>query len=152
VATFVAAHPHLKASHLPEPGAAIRAEDWPDELRLACASLNWAIASTLGVKLERAMDSLAEPPRALMAAGGVAANGRIRETLAVLAEKRGLPLFLPEPALCADNATMIALAGWHLASAGLAHDLTLDAVPRGRKVPWDYRCLAPEELGQGRRQ
>jgi N6-L-threonylcarbamoyladenine synthase len=149
VATFVAARPHLRAEHLPEPGAAIRAEDWLDELRLACASLNWAIADTLRVKLERAMDGLAEAPAALLAAGGVAANARIRETLAVLAADRGLPLFLPEPALCADNATMIAYTGWRLATAGLVHDLSLDAVPRGRKVPWDYRCLAARGVGIG---
>lgn len=138
VATFVAARPHLRAEHLPDPGAAIVAGDWPDELRLACASLNWAIADTLRIKLERAMDGLAEPARALVAAGGVAANTRIRETLAGLAASRDLPLFLPEPRLCADNATMIAVTGCRLAEAGLFHDLSLDAVPRGRKVPWDY--------------
>jgi N6-L-threonylcarbamoyladenine synthase len=150
VATFVAARPHLKASRLPEPGAAIEAGAWPEELRLACASLNWAIADTLRVKLERAMDGLVEPPRALMAAGGVAANVRIRDTLAALAADRGLPLFLPEPALCADNATMIAVTGCRLAAAGLWHDLTLDAVPRGRKVPWDYRQGSPGRLVSGR--
>lgn len=139
VATFVAARPHLKAAHLPAPGAAIVASAWPDELRLACASLNWAIADTLRVKLERALEHLPERPAALMAAGGVAANARIRETLAELAAARGLPLFLPEPGLCADNATMIAATGCRLAVAGLFHDLSLDAVPRGRKVPWDYR-------------
>lgn len=149
VATFVAARPHLRAAHLPEPGAAIRPEDWPEELRLACASLNWAIADTLRIKLERAMDSLPTPPAALLAAGGVAANARIRDTLAALAASRGLPLFLPEPTLCADNATMIAVTGWRLATAGLVHDLSLDAVPRGRKVPWDYQPLAPPGAGIG---
>lgn len=147
VATFVAARPQLKAARLPEPGAAITAEDWPDDLRLACASLNWAIASTLCVKLERAVERLPEPPRALLAAGGVAANARIRDMLAAVARDHDLPLFLPEPTLCADNATMIAVTGWRLAAAGLAHDLTLDAVPRGRKIPWDFRRLAPGELG-----
>ena len=111
VATFVAARPHLKAEHLPAPGAAIVAADWPEELRLACASLNWAIADTLRVKLERALDEMPAPPAALLAAGGVAANARIRETLAAMAHRRGLPLFLPEPSLCADNATMSARKG-----------------------------------------
>jgi len=149
VATFVAARPHLKAEHLPAPGAAIVAADWPEELRLACASLNWAIADTLRVKLERALDEMPAPPAALLAAGGVAANARIRETLAAMAHRRGLPLFLPEPSLCADNATMIAFTGCRLAAAGLFHDLTLDAVPRGRKVPWDYRgrpCSSPASV------
>lgn len=147
VATFVAARPQLRAAQMPAPGAAIVAGDWPEEVRLACASLNWAIAETLRAKLERALDGLPEPPASLLAAGGVAANVRIRETLAALARQRGLPLFLPEPELCADNATMIAVTGCRLAAAGLFHDLTLDAVPRGRKVPWDYRPLTPAGSG-----
>ena len=44
---------------------------------------------------------------------------------------------------------MIAFTGCRLAAAGLFHDLTLDAVPRGRKVPWDYRgrpCSSPASV------
>ena len=59
--------------------------------------------------------------------------------LAALAARRGLPLFLPPGPLCADNATMIAATGCLLGSAGLTHGLELDAVPRGRRVPWDYQ-------------
>ena len=44
---------------------------------------------------------------------------------------------------------MIAYTGWRLATAGLVHDLSLDAVPRGRKVPWDYRSLAGGGAGIG---
>ncbi len=138
VATFVAARPHLRVATLPAPGGPIDPESWPLELREVCASLNFAIADTLRIKLERALDGLETPARSLLAAGGVAANTRIRETLSALAVSRGLPLFLPEPLLCADNATMIAHAGCLLAGEGLRHDLGLDAVPRGRKVPWDY--------------
>lgn len=152
VATYVEKRPHLRAQCLPAPGAAIVAADWPDELRVACASLNWAIADTLRVKVERALDGAAVRPAALLAAGGVAANGRIRQMLAELAERRGVPLFLPQPALCADNATMIAVTGWRLAQAGLWHDLSLDAVPRGRKVPWDYhRHQGPASASVDRR-
>ena len=138
VASYAAAHPELRAGSLAEAGGAIVPEAWPMELRRACSSLNFAIADTLRVKFERALDREPVPPASLVAAGGVAANGPIRAMLAELAARRGLPLHLPEPALCADNAVMIAAAGSRLAEAGHLHDLTLAAVPRGRKVPWDY--------------
>jgi len=138
VATFIAARPHLRAVVMPATGVPVAPEAWPMELRLACSSLNFAIADTLRVKLERAIDSLDAPAASLLAAGGVAANEPIREMLSRLSARRGLPLFLPEPALCADNATMIAVAGCLLGQAGLHHDLSLAPVPRGRRVPWDY--------------
>lgn len=40
--------------------------------------------------------------------GGVLANRRLRERLADEADKRGVGLFIPEPALCLDNGAMIA--------------------------------------------
>ncbi|QAZ67609.1 tRNA (adenosine(37)-N6)-threonylcarbamoyltransferase complex transferase subunit TsaD [Solidesulfovibrio carbinolicus] len=138
VASYAAAHPELRAGSLAEAGGAIDPEAWPMALRRACSSLNFAIADTLRIKFERALDRPPGPPASLIAAGGVAANGPIRAMLADLAARRGLPLYLPEPALCADNAVMVAAAGSRLAEAGYAHDLTLTAVPRGRKVPWDY--------------
>lgn len=143
MATFVAARPHLRAVTMPEVGGTIVPEAWPLELRRACASLNFAIADTLRVKLDRAVDALAEPAASILAAGGVAANGPIREMLAGLARHRGLPLFLPQPVHCADNATMIAATGCLLGRAGLHHGLDLVPVPRGRKVPWDYRAGPP---------
>ncbi len=152
VSEYVKARPHLRAAHMPVSGGPIDAGDWPEELRLVCASLNWAIADTLRIKMERAIAGLPAPPASLLAAGGVAANARIRETLAELAASRSLPLFLPEPALCADNATMIAATGCLLARAGLRHGLALDAVPRGRRVPWDYRHEPLGEPGSVDRQ
>jgi len=40
--------------------------------------------------------------------GGVLANRRLRERLAQEADRRGVGLFIPEPALCTDNGAMIA--------------------------------------------
>ncbi len=40
--------------------------------------------------------------------GGVLANRRLRERLAEEADRRGVGLFIPEPALCLDNGAMIA--------------------------------------------
>jgi len=143
VATFVAAHPQLRVASMPAAGDRIDPAVWPMDVRQTCSSLNFAIADTLRVKMERALDSLAEPCGALLAAGGVAANRPIRTMLADMAKRRGLPLFLPQPTLCADNATMIAATGCLLGRAGLYHGLDLTPVPRGRKVPWDYRTGPP---------
>ena len=76
--------------------------------------------------------------RALVAAGGVAANSYVREALGELSRRAGLPLLLPSPALCTDNGIMVAHAGWQLASLGLGHDLALEAIPRGRSIPDDF--------------
>ena len=144
VATYVAAHPGLRLPVMPLSPGPIDPQAWPMALRRVCASLNFAIADTLRVKLERALDGgTAEPVASVLAAGGVAANSRIRDMLEALCARRGLPLFLPRPQLCADNATMIAATGCLLGRAGLSHGLELDAVPRGRRVPWDYRVGPP---------
>ncbi len=78
------------------------------------------------------------PVRALVAAGGVAANSYVREALGDLSRRAGLPLLLPSPALCTDNGIMVAHAGWQLASLGLGHGLALEAIPRGRSIPDDF--------------
>lgn len=144
VATYVAAHPELRLAVMPAAGGPIDPLAWPMALRAVCAALNFTIADTLRVKMERALDGESGAGvRAILAAGGVAANSRIRGMLTDMAARRGLPLFLPPPALCADNATMIAATGCLLGRAGLTHGLDLDAVPRGRRVPWDYQSGRP---------
>src|SRR5262249_4587697 len=49
-------------------------------------------------------------PRSLLLTGGVAANRRLRRDGAALAERLGLPLFVPPIALSTDNAAMIGAA------------------------------------------
>ena len=147
VAAYVAAHPELRTPAMPDAVGPIDPEAWPMALRRVCASLNFAIAETLRVKLVRAMDSQPTPVASLLAAGGVAANGPIRAMLAEVAARCRVPLYLPEPVLCADNATMIAATGCLLGRAGLTHDLSLAPIPRGRKVPWDYQTAPPAGAG-----
>jgi len=65
----------------------------------------------------------------------------IRETMQGVALRNELSLVVPEPRLCTDNGAMIAYAGEVLATAGLCHGLDLEAVPRGREIPWDYRRI-----------
>ena len=66
----------------------------------------------------------------LVAAGGVAANGAIRQGLASLATEEGFVLSLAPPALCTDNGAMVAWAGLERLALG-AWD-GLDAAPRAR--------------------
>jgi len=65
----------------------------------------------------------------VVVAGGVACNGALRDRLAAGAAERGLDLFLPRPALCTDNAAMIAAAGARRLGAGERAGLDLNADP-----------------------
>jgi N6-L-threonylcarbamoyladenine synthase len=66
---------------------------------------------------------------ALAAGGGVTLNSLLRERLRTVAAARGVPLLLPEPRFCGDNAAMIAaLAADGGGLRGAAAD-TLDAMP-----------------------
>ncbi|MCL1890198.1 MAG: tRNA (adenosine(37)-N6)-threonylcarbamoyltransferase complex transferase subunit TsaD [Desulfovibrionaceae bacterium] len=105
-----------------------------------CASFAHTVALTLAVKTERAFRRL-DPGtvKAVILAGGVAANSRVRERFGLLAEELGLPLLVPSPGLCTDNAAMIAYAGEIMLGDGFRHDLDFEVIPRGRKVPDDYR-------------
>lgn len=139
VVNHVDAHPHLALPAMAGPEAL--APEVRSELAVVCASFNWSVAETLRIKTERALRRVPEA-RALIVAGGVAANSRLRRTMAELAAARGLELVLPPPALCTDNAAMVACAGERLARAGRFHGLDLEAVPRGRLVPMDGGGLA----------
>jgi N6-L-threonylcarbamoyladenine synthase len=69
-------------------------------------------------------------PTALVAAGGVAANGAIRRALSRLAGEAGLKLVAPPLDLCGDNGAMIAWAGIERLRLGLTDDMTAPARAR----------------------
>jgi N6-L-threonylcarbamoyladenine synthase len=86
---------------------------------------------------------------ALVAAGGVAANGFIRAALARVAEAAGLPLVVPPLKWCTDNAAMIAFAGALRLARGERDDLKTAARPR-----WpldDAAAEAAPAVGGGRK-
>ena len=67
---------------------------------------------------------------ALVVAGGVAANARIRRALEDLAEVRGLRFVAPPLELCTDNGAMIAWAGVERLRQGASDPLDISARPR----------------------
>ncbi len=74
------------------------------------ASFQEAVVDQLVTKLLAAADQAHAPTLAL--GGGVAANSRLRATVADAAASTGRAVFLPPPALCTDNGAMIAATAW----------------------------------------
>jgi N6-L-threonylcarbamoyladenine synthase len=91
-----------------------------------------------GLKLFR---ERAGSPRALVIAGGVAANGAIREALARFCAQAGLRLVAPPQKLCTDNGAMIAWAGIERLRLGMQDDLGVAARPRWPLDPKAERSL-----------
>ncbi|MGI9413452.1 MAG: tRNA (adenosine(37)-N6)-threonylcarbamoyltransferase complex transferase subunit TsaD [Hyphomicrobiales bacterium] len=100
-----------------------------------CAGFQAATADCVRDRTRHAMaafraahPNLDEP--VLVVAGGVAANSALRAALDALCRDEGFTLNCPPPALCTDNAAMIAWAGAERLALGLTDGL--DAVPRAR--------------------
>jgi N6-L-threonylcarbamoyladenine synthase len=81
----------------------------------------------------------------LVAAGGVAANLRLRDRLAALAESAGLAFVAPPVALCTDNGAMIAWAGLERLRLGLVDGLDAPVHPR-----WPLDDAAGDAAGLAR--
>lgn len=106
-----------------------------EELNVAdmAASFEWRIDEILANKLlAAAKDTEA---KTLCLAGGVAANGLLRRLVEQGAAKLGIRVYLPDPALCGDNAAMIASQGYYEFTAGHVADLSLNGMAT---LPIDY--------------
>ncbi len=111
------------------------------------ASIELAICDALADRAANAMDWFREhypEGRTLVAAGGVAANARLRQRLATLAAAEGLSFVAPPAELCTDNAAMIAWAGLERLRLGMTDGL--DFAPRPR---WPLDDSAPRRPGAG---
>jgi N6-L-threonylcarbamoyladenine synthase len=93
-----------------------------------CASFQAAAGDSLVDRTRQALrQSHADT---LVVAGGVAANGYLRERLARLASAEGVRLIAPPQRLCTDNGAMIAWAGVERLRQGFSDPL--DFAPRPR--------------------
>ncbi len=82
--------------------------------------------SVVDVLVEKARAAAEEyQVKLIMLAGGVAANRLLRQQMA---ERSALPVLYPPPALCTDNAAMIASAGYFRYRAGHRSSWDLDVI------------------------
>jgi N6-L-threonylcarbamoyladenine synthase len=119
----------------------------PPRLNDLCASFQAAAGDVLVDRTARAIELFrrdAPQGGALVVAGGVAANAYLRARLAALADRQGLRLVIPPPALCTDNGAMIAWAGLERLRLGLEDDLAAPARAR-----WPLDPEAEPALGAG---
>jgi N6-L-threonylcarbamoyladenine synthase len=115
----------------------------PQDISDLCAGFQAAVLESTADRLSVGLRLFHEqfgPPRALVAAGGVAANQAIRRALQDVATKAQTTLIIPPPALCTDNGAMIAWAGAERLAIGLTD--AMDAPPRARWL-LDQNATAP---------
>ena len=95
------------------------------------AEFQAAAVDALIIKLQRAIDHLAEQGRAVQSVilgGGVSANSLLRERVISLGQKCNLPVHLPPLELCLDNAAMIAGLAYHHWQQNQFDNLDLPAI------------------------
>jgi N6-L-threonylcarbamoyladenine synthase len=90
----------------------------------AAASFQEAVVDVLVTKTVAAARE--HRVKQILLAGGVASNRRLRQSLE---QSSPIPVLIPEPVLCTDNAAMIAACGYFHLKAGKADGLDLDVVP-----------------------
>jgi len=90
----------------------VRAGGDPATLANFCATFQDALIAQLFDRLETVWSRIDAPkPAEVAIAGGVAANGVLRERVLAWGETQGPVVRLPEKRYCTDNAAMIAFAG-----------------------------------------
>jgi len=83
------------------------------------AVINVLVTKTIAAARERRA-------KQILLAGGVASNRLLRQRMM---EDSPLPVLIPEPVLCTDNAVMTAACGYYRFQAGKIDGLDLDVVP-----------------------
>jgi N6-L-threonylcarbamoyladenine synthase len=105
----------------------------PDMVADLAASFQEAVVDILVAKTRQALKQTGM--KRLGVGGGVAANKRLRDCLAIMAAELDIELFIPPMSLCTDNAAMAGIALAKLAAgqtAALDIDVTAGLVRPGR--------------------
>ncbi len=89
------------------------------------ASFQTAVVDVLVAKTSQAAEEF--QVKEVLLAGGVASNTLLRERMAA---KTDVPVRYPPPALCTDNAAMVAAAGYFKHMTGQRDNWDLDVLPR----------------------
>ncbi len=93
----------------------------------AAASFQEAVADVLVKKTVAAAREYSA--KQVLLAGGVAANGYLRQSLT---KASPIPVIIPPPILCTDNAAMIAACGYFQFQTGKSDNLDMDVIPNLR--------------------
>jgi N6-L-threonylcarbamoyladenine synthase len=91
------------------------------------ASFQQAVVDVLVHKASKAAREVGA--KGLVLGGGVAANSLLRTQLFDACDKEGLRCLLPSPAMCTDNAAMIAATAWYRLQSDGPSPLETGAVP-----------------------
>lgn len=92
-------------------------------------------ASVVDMLMQRVQEAFERRAYAcVVLSGGVAANTALQRALREWGERTNVPIFIPPPKYCTDNAAMIAAAAAHQGDAVRADPLTLSADPN---LPFD---------------
>lgn len=95
----------------------------------AAASFQEAVVSILATKTIAAAKEY--DVKQILMSGGVASNRLLRQRLS---QESPVPVLIPEPVLCTDNAAMVAACGYFRLQAGHSNDLDMDVTPGLRLV------------------
>jgi len=96
----------------------------PDDVTDLAAGFQEAVVEVLVTKTIAA--ALKQRARLILLAGGVAANRRLRQ---MMTQQSPLPVLIPPPSLCTDNAAMVAACGYYRFQAGQQDGWEIEVIP-----------------------